>query len=125
MNMDCNPFVRPDSVDKPFPPAPMSASARLRPLDSWQSIYREAQVTGIEFDAFWYEAAADGICYFFSWLGEPRSTVLVILDEERVTHVECRKVGDLLMTDAETAPILAELADSFACLATTGPASLN
>ena len=125
MNTRCNGVARFDCVEKSFPPAAIFVTELLRPLDSWHAIYLETRITGVEFDAFWYEAAVDGICYFFSWLGKPRGTVLVIFDRGRATHVECRKAVDVPMTEAEIAPILAELAGVFAGLPTAPPGALS
>lgn len=46
-------------------------------------MFREAAITGVEFDLFWYDSVEEGVAYLFSWLGEPRSTVLVVWNDER------------------------------------------
>jgi hypothetical protein len=74
---------------------------------------RERAVTSVEFDLFWYKAVENGVAYFFSWLGEPRSTVLVVWNDEKPTHIECRKVSDLEMSETETPPILTEITQMF------------
>lgn len=76
-------------------------------------MFREETTTGVEFDAFWHESVEQGVAYFFRWLGEPRSTVLVVWDKEGLTHVECRKTGDLYLSTAESMPIIAELGRAF------------
>lgn len=92
-----------------FPPPPIPASALLVPITSWPEMFREETTTRVEFDAFWHECVEDRVAYFFSWLGEPRSTVLVVWDDEGLTHVECRKIGDLVLSTTESMPIIAEL----------------
>jgi hypothetical protein len=96
-----------------FPPPPVAASKLLVPITSWPEMFREEIITGVEFDAFWYECVEDRVAYFFSWLGEPRSTVLVVWDDEGPTHVECRRIGDLVLSTAESMPIIAELGRAF------------
>ncbi|MBN8454647.1 hypothetical protein, partial [Accumulibacter sp.] len=58
-----------------FPPPPVVASEALVPITSWPDMFRETAVTGVEFDLFWYDRVNEGVAYFFSWIGEPRSTV--------------------------------------------------
>jgi hypothetical protein len=76
-------------------------------------MYGETTVTGVEFDAHWYESVEAGVAYFFRWMGEPRSTVLAIWDDRGLTHVECRKTGDLLLTSKESTPIVAHVTRAF------------
>jgi len=92
-----------------FPPPPVEASELLEPITTWSEMFHEAKFTGVKIDEFWYDSVEDGVAYFFSWLGEPRSTVLVIWDDERPTHIECRKVGDLLASADESERIIAEV----------------
>jgi hypothetical protein len=71
-------------------------------------MYRETQVTGVEFDAFWLESANEGVACFFSWTGGVRATVLVVLDDEEILHLECRGEGDRLLSAEAVAPIALE-----------------
>ena len=96
-----------------FPSPPIVASELLTPITSWPEMFREETITGVEFDAFWYESIEQGVAYFFRWLGEPRSTVLVVWDDEGLTHVECRKIGDLVLSTTESMPIIVELGRAF------------
>ena len=43
------------------------------------------------------DSVEDCNAYFFRWLGDPRSTVLVVWDKKKPTHIECRKSGDWIM----------------------------
>lgn len=76
-------------------------------------MHRETKDVGVKFDLFWYESITEGVAYFFRRLSEPRCTVLVVWDNEGPTHVECRKRGDIVLSDDECAPILAEVIDAF------------
>lgn len=96
-----------------FPPPPVAASKLLVPITSWPEMFREETTTGVEFDEFWYESIEQDVAYFFRWLGEPRATVLVVWDNEGFTHVECRKIGDLLLSTTESMPIITELGRAF------------
>lgn len=96
-----------------FPPAPVEGNAHLVPIRTWAEMFRETQITGVEFEEFWYESVEEGVAYFFSWLGKPRCTVLVVWDETEPTCIECRKVGDQLVTEIEGAPIHAEVTQLF------------
>ncbi|MCG6535637.1 MAG: hypothetical protein L7F78_13305 [Syntrophales bacterium LBB04] len=100
-------------IDNYFPPSPVEATELLVPITTWPEIFREAKVTGIIFDEFWYDSVEDGVAYFFLWLGELRSTVLVVWDEEKPTHIECRKSGDLPTSPDESERILAEVTHLF------------
>lgn len=68
---------------------------------------------GVEFDLFWYESVTEGVAYFFRWLSDPRCTVLVVWDNDGPTYVECRKSGDILLSDNESAPILSKVIEAF------------
>jgi hypothetical protein len=92
-----------------FPPPPVKASELLVPITTWPEIFREAEVTGIIFDEFWYNSVEDGVAYFFRWLGEPRSTVLVVWNDKMPTHIECRKRGALPTAADESERIIAEV----------------
>ena len=96
-----------------FPPAPVAASEVLVPITSWAEMFREKEITGVDFDLFWYDSVEEGSAYFFSWMGEPRSTVLVVWNEDGPTHIECRKVGDLLASATESLPIVAAVTQQF------------
>ena len=84
------------------------------PITSWEEMHRETKEVGVEFDDFWLDSVQERVAYFFRWLGSPRATVLVIWQDDRVTHVECRKVGDIELTESEMVPVNAELARIFA-----------
>ena len=100
-------------IEPPFPPPPIGTTTLLVPITSWGEMHMEATDMGIEFDLFWYESVTKGVAYFFRWLSEPRCTVLVVWDNEGPTHVECRRRGDILLSDDECAPILAEVIEVF------------
>lgn len=96
-----------------FVSPPIPGSERLSPITSWEGMYLETQTTGVVFDEFWYESVEEGAAYFFVWAGPPRSTVLVVWDDNGPTHVECRTYGDALVSEADTAPVLAEVVHLF------------
>lgn len=96
-----------------FPPPPIKGSKRLIPITSWAEMFREKQVTGVEFDEYWYEGVEAGVVYFFSWLGGPRSTVLVVWNGRHPTHIECRSIGAALISEKDAEPILAEVTQLF------------
>lgn len=96
-----------------FPGPPIKGSDLLVPIVSWPEMHREREVTRVEFELFWYDSVNEGVAYFFRWLGEPRSTVFVVWNDEGPTHIECRKIGDVLASDPECAPIIAEVARLF------------
>lgn len=98
-----------DAKEAALPPSPVAASELLAPITSWSDMVREAAITGVEFDLFWYESVEEGAAYFFRWLGQPRSTVLVVWEKDGPTHIECRKAGDQLLDPAESEPINAEI----------------
>jgi hypothetical protein len=74
---------------------------------------RETEITKVEFDVFWFDSVKDGVAYFFRWLGEPRSTILVVWNNDGPTHIEYRKVGDLIGSEAESMPMIAEITHMF------------
>ncbi len=76
-------------------------------------MHNETRETNVEFDLFWYDSVTDGLAYFFRWLGAPRSTVLVVWNDQGPTHIECRTIGDVLVSDHETANITAEITSAF------------
>jgi hypothetical protein len=96
-----------------FPPPPVAASGLLVPITSWPELVREAAITGVKFDLFWYDRVEEEVAYFFSWLGEPRCTVLVVWNDEWPAHIEGRKANDLLATPTEHLPIIAEVTQMF------------
>lgn len=98
-----------DTEEVAFPPSPILASDLLTPIISWSEMLRETEITGVEFDLFWYESVEEGAAYFFRWLGNPRSTVLVVWEDDGPTHIEARSVGDQLVSPAESEPIVAEI----------------
>lgn len=100
-------------LEDTFPPPPVKASDLLVPITTWPEIFHEAKVTGIIFDEFWYDSVQDGVAYFFRWLGEPRSTVLVVWDVESPTHIECRKNGDLPASAVVSEGIITEVTQLF------------
>ena len=85
----------------------------LVPITSWPEMHGETQITNVEFDLFWYDSVADGVAYFFRWLGQPRSTVLVVWNDEGPTHIESRNMGDLLLSAEDSANITAEVTSAF------------
>lgn len=96
-----------------FPSPPVHGSELLAPITSWEQMHREAMDVGVEFEHFWFDSVQEHVAYFFRWLGQPRATVLVIWQDDRVTHVECRKMGDIAMTESELTPVNAELSRIF------------
>lgn len=102
-----------DTKENTFPPSSIVASYQLTPITSWPDMFHEAKLTGIEFDSFWYESVGEGAAYFFRWLGKPRSTVLVVWEDDGPTHIECRTFGDQLASTAESEPIVAEVMSLF------------
>ena len=100
-------------IDGAFPSPPVKASELLVPITSWIDMFHETKSTGVEFDQFWHDSIEDGVAYFFRWLGDPRSTVLAIWDGEKPMHIECRMNGDLLVSDAESERIIAEVTQIF------------
>ncbi|MBP5996713.1 MAG: hypothetical protein KAX99_00820 [Azonexus sp.] len=73
-----------------FPPPPIPGDELLIPITSWEAMYAETQVTGVDFEQFWFDSVEDEVAYFFRWAGEPRSTVLVVWTDDGPTHIECR-----------------------------------
>lgn len=100
-------------IEAPFPPSPIEPTEHLFPITSWYEMHQEVTEMAVEFDLFWYESVAEGVTYFFRWLVEPRCTVLVVWDSAGPTHVECRKRGDILVSEDESAPIVAAAVSAF------------
>ena len=84
-----------------FPDAPIPGSPLLVPITCWAGMVCEIRITNVVIDSFWIESIKDGVCYFFRWLGHPRSTVLVVYDVTEITHVECHTLGDCPLSFAE------------------------
>jgi hypothetical protein len=100
-------------VDGAFPPPPVAGTPLLDPIASWAEMHAETKMTGVEFDAVWYDNVEEGVAYFFRWIGEPRATVLVVWDHTGVTFIECRKTGDLLVSESESKRIRDEVIRTF------------
>ncbi len=100
-------------TDTTFPRSPIEGTERLVPIKSWLEMFGEAQVTGVQFDEYWSESVEAGVAYFFRWLDRPRATVLVVWNMEQPTHIECRTIGDALVSDTEAVPIVAEVTHLF------------
>jgi len=100
-------------LDDAYPPPPVNGNDLLVPITTWVEMFRETQVTGIELEEYWLEHVEIGVAYFFRWLGNPRSTVLVIWNNEGPTHIECRTLGDSLVTGVESESISAEVIKLF------------
>ena len=96
-----------------FPPPPVKGSERLVPITTWAEMFRETQITGVEFDEFWCDRVEAGVAYFFHWLGEPQFTVLVVFDDQGPSLIECRKFCDVLACENESEPIIAEVMQLF------------
>jgi hypothetical protein len=72
-------------------------------------MYAETQVTGVDFEQFWFESVMDGVAYFFRWEGDLRSTVLVVWTDEGPTHIEARTFGDEPVVGTELDAVTAHL----------------
>ena len=101
-------YLGDSELTESFALPPLQPSASLHPIRTWEAMYRETQVTGVEFDAFWLESVSEGVACFFSWTGGPRATVLVVLDDGRIMHLECRGEGDRRLSAEAAAPIALE-----------------
>lgn len=100
-------------TDCNFPPPPIKGSRRLVPITSWPEMLREKEITGVEFDEYWYEGVLAGVVFFFRWLDGPRATVLVVWDGQAPKHIECRSLGAALVSGRDAEPILAEVTRLF------------
>ena len=107
--INAEPVLADGTLPDPFAFPPLQPSASLNPIRTWEAMYREVQITGVEFDAFWYECVSEGVVCFFSWTGGPRATVLVVLGDDRILHLECRGEGDYCLSAEAAAPIALEL----------------
>ena len=90
-----------------FPPPPIAGDELLITITSWEALHVETRVTGIEFEQYWFDSVEDQVAYFFKWLGEPRSTVLVIWTVDGPTHIECRTFGDRELDRQESNAVIA------------------
>jgi hypothetical protein len=100
-------------LDDAFPPPPVNGNDLLVPITTWVEMFRETQVTGIELEEYWLEHVEAGVAYFFRWLGKPRSTVLVIWNDEGPTYIECRTFGDSPVSLVKSESISAEVIKLF------------
>lgn len=96
-----------------FPQPPIQGSELLIPITSWESMYAETQVTGVEFEQFWFDSVEEGVAYFFSWLGDPRATALIVWTDDGPTHIECRTFGDQEVSSDESRAIVATVIVQF------------
>ena len=96
-----------------FPPPPIPGDELLAPITSWEAMYAETRVTGVEFEQFWFESVQEGAAYFFSWLGDPRTTVLIVWTDDGPTHIECRTLGDQEVAGDESRSIVAAVTLQF------------
>lgn len=92
-----------------FTPPPIPGDELLIPITSWEAMYAETRLTGVEFEQFWFDSVEEGVAYFFRWLGEPRSTVLIVWTEDGPTHIECRTFGDQEVSSDEFRAIVASV----------------
>jgi len=44
-----------------FPPPPIPGDESLIPITSWESMYAETQITGVEFEQFWFDSVEEGV----------------------------------------------------------------
>lgn len=103
------PTVRDTALALAFPKPPIEGDHCLVPIRTWPEMLRETNTTGVEFDAYWLQAVEERVAYLFSWIREPRCTVLVVWGEDGVKHVECRKSGDLPLSATESREIAAHV----------------
>ncbi len=94
---------------RPFPESPLRPHPLLTPLGSVSAIAEDAEKMNIAFETLWIENVYEGVAYFFSWRGEPRATVLIVVNDDRVTHVECQGQGGRKIESNEFQPIGAVL----------------
>lgn len=78
---------------RPFPTSPLPPHRLLIPLESLEAVFDESVEMQIEFERIWIEHICEGVAYLFSWRGEPRATVLVVMDGNEITHVEVQSRG--------------------------------
>ena len=90
---------------RPFPVPPIRFHPLLRPLNSVSAIAEDAEEIGIAFEALWIENVYEEVAYFFSWCGEPRATLLVVINGNAVSHVECQGMGGRKIEGDEFQPI--------------------
>lgn len=90
---------------RPFPASPVRPHPLLRSLDSVAAIADDAEEMDIAFETLWVENVYEDVAYFFSWWDQPRATVLMVVDGNRVTHVECQGRGGRKIEGDESQPI--------------------
>jgi hypothetical protein len=105
--------VATDTEQLEFPSPPIAATRLLVPICSWAEMFEETRITAVTFDLFWFESVMDRVAYFFRWLGEPRSTIFVVWNYRELTHIECRKLGDVHASETESMPMVAEMKFAF------------
>ena len=71
-----------DIEERDFPFSANCGQRLLVPIGTWLEMLRETEITKVEFDVFWFDSVKDGVAYFFRWLGEPRSTILVVWNND-------------------------------------------
>ena len=96
-----------------FPTPPIPGDELLIPITSWEAMFAETQITGVEFEQFWFDSVEDEVAYFFSWLGKPRATVLIVWTDDGPTHIECRTFGDQEVADDESRAVIAVVIAQF------------
>src|SRR5258708_17354727 len=76
-----------------FPVSPIRLHPLLKPLNSVSAIAEDAEEMNIAFETLWIENVYESVAYFFSWRGDPRATVLLVIDGNSIAHVECQGAG--------------------------------
>lgn len=76
-------------------------------------MYAEMQITGVEFEQFWFESVEDGVAYFFRWLVNLRATILIVWTDDGPTHIECRTLGDQEVADDESRGVISTVVMQF------------
>jgi len=89
----------------PFPPSPLPTHSLMQPLSSAFAIAEDAEEMSFTFESWWVERVYEGVAYFFRWTGNTRATVLLVIDRDRVTHVECQGCGGTKIEGSEFQPI--------------------
>lgn len=100
-------------IELGFPPPPIAGNSKLVPIRSWHEMFLETKVTDVEFDNFWFESVAEEVAYFFSWLDQPRATILAIWGNKELAYIECRTLGDVLVEGEALEPILTMVIQAF------------
>jgi len=105
--------MRNTTTDGLFPPHPVESGSALVPIKSWADMFLETEVTGIEFDAFWYRIVEGGAGCYFRRMGVPRCTVLVLWNVDGPELIECRASGNRLLAAPEDDSIVAQVTQLF------------